>query len=72
MTHKRPWPTNAKWARDDAAQDANDAANILIDVISDWHSLTETEKMRRIAQAAKHCRRAAQALHAVGAPIIIP
>ena len=71
MTQRRQWPNAAKWARDDAAQDANEAHRIGLRLLEEYALITDAERIRRIARITRLTGNAAHALHAVGAPIII-
>lgn len=63
----RPWPNNAKEARDRAAEEAQRGINALEPVIEATTALTETDRLRREASALKALYKIARILESVGA-----
>lgn len=68
MTDKpRPWPNQAKEARDRAAEAAVEIIRILEPVVMSERIFTETERLRREATALNAAQRIARLLESVGA-----
>lgn len=64
----RDWPNNAKAARDQAAEAAIGGIKALEPVVSGERSLTESERIRREAQALNALQRIARLMEGAGAP----
>lgn len=62
----RPWPNNAKEARDRAAEEAVVIIHQLESLVTDGNH-TETERLRRIARALVAAQKIARLLESVGA-----
>jgi hypothetical protein len=68
MSHKpRPWPNVAKEARDRAAEEAVAGILALEPVVRGDRSFSETDRLRREAQALNALQRVARILESVGA-----
>ncbi len=63
----RPWPNNAREARDRAAEEIAAAARELEPLINGERQFTETERLRREASALNHAQTALRFLESVGA-----
>jgi len=70
MTKARPWPNNAKEARDRCAEDAVRCIRLLRPVVA-GDRFTEAERLRRTALALSLSHDIARRLQGVGAPIVL-
>ena len=70
MTRARPWPNNAKEARDRCAEDAVHGIRLMRPLVA-GNRFTESERLRRQALALSLFHDIARRLQGVGAPIVL-
>jgi hypothetical protein len=67
MTGPRPWPNNAKHARDRAAEELAAARRDLSFALQNVFNVDRSELIRRLGVALDHCDTALRHLESVGA-----
>lgn len=67
MTKARDWPNNAREARDRAAEEAVRGIRELRPLVADGRAFTETERLRRAANALDALQTIARFLEGAGA-----
>jgi hypothetical protein len=67
MTEPRPWPNNAKEARDRSAEEAQAGIRALGPLV-EGRRMTETEQLRRVARAMMAFQSIARHMESQGAP----
>ena len=70
MTRPRPWPNNAREARNRCAEDAMRGIRLMRPVVA-GERFTESERLRRQALALSLFHDIARRLAAAGAPILL-
>lgn len=69
MSKARPWPTQAMWARDGAAESLIEVVRALEPVVAGERQISETEIIRRTARALAQANKALRILTEAGARV---
>lgn len=69
MTQARAWPNGARWSRDRCAELALEIVRSLRPVLMESRPMSETERIRREAQALSNAQEIVRVMEGQGAPV---